>query len=76
MSVLLSGLLLLAAAAQDDAANPKTLSTDFVTKASTEELAKAVLPPEIAAKVIGHRLSPPHLHWPEGYRPGFGRMRQ
>jgi hypothetical protein len=71
MSVLISSLFLLAAAAQDDAAKPKTLSTDFVTKASTEELAKAVLPPEIAAKVIGHRLSPPYLHWIEGYRARF-----
>lgn len=67
MSVLISGLFLLAAGAQDDAAKPKTLSTDFVTKASRAELAKAVLPPQVAAKVVGHKLMPPHLHWLEGY---------
>ena len=75
MSVLLSGLLLLAAAAQDDAANPKTLSTDFVTKASTEELAKAVLPPEIAAKVGTGSARRTSIGL-KATRPGFGRMRQ
>lgn len=71
MSVLISGLFLLATAAQENAANPKTLSADFVTKASTEELAKEVLPPEIAAKMKGHKLSQPHLHWVEGYPARF-----
>ena len=71
MSVLISGLFFLAAAAQDGKANAKTLSTDFVTNASTEELAKAVLPPDVAAKVKGHMLIPPHLHWLEGYPARF-----
>ena len=71
MSVLIPGLFLLAVAAQDDAAKPKTLSTDFVINASTAELAKAVLPAEIAAKVTGHKLFPPHLHWLEGYPAQF-----
>jgi hypothetical protein len=67
MSVLIPGLFFLAAAAQHDAAKLKTLSTDFVTKASTAELAKAVLPPQVVAKVVGHKLMPPYLHWLEGY---------
>ena len=67
MSVLIPGLFLVAVAAQNDVANRKTLATDFVTKASTAELAKAVLLPEFAAKVVGHKLMPPHLHWLEGY---------
>lgn len=70
MSLLLS-LLAAAAAGQDGTAKPVALSTEFVIGASTEELANAVLPPAIAAKVKGHRLSRPHLSWFEGYPARF-----
>jgi hypothetical protein len=71
MSVLALCLAAAVAAAHDGRPNTSTVSTDFVTSASTKDLAKAVLPPEIAAKVIGHQLNPPYLHWLEGYPARF-----
>lgn len=50
---------------------PLTLSVDFVTKASTAVLAKAVLPPQVAVRVGGHKLYPPVLHELEGYTARF-----
>ena len=70
MSVLVLSLVV-AAAAQDSSVRAKDLKTEFVTKATTAELAKEVLPPEIAAKMKGHKLNPPHLHWVEGYPARF-----
>ena len=67
MSVLLFSVLVFAAIAQDNETKPRTLSTEFVLKASTEELAEAALPPEIAEKAKGHKLNRLHLHWIEGY---------
>lgn len=71
MSVLALSLGIAVAAAQEDRARPPTLSTEFVTSATTKDLAETVLPSDIAAKVIGHKLSPPHLHWLEGYPARF-----
>lgn len=71
MSVLVLSLFAVAGAAHDEQAKPNTLSTEFVIKAPTEELARAVLPPEIAVKVKGHELTPPFHHWIEGYGARF-----
>lgn len=57
--------------APTDGVEPLTLSVDFVTKASTGELAKAVLPPQVVVRVAGHKLYPPVLHELEGYTARF-----
>lgn len=70
MSVFVFSFLAVAAV-QDAESKSATLRTEFVTNASTQELAKAVLPPEIAVKVKGHELTPPFHHWIEGYGARF-----
>jgi hypothetical protein len=60
VSLLLLGFLAVSTA-------PESLSTTFVTHASTKALAEAVLPPEIARKMRGHALTPPILNAFEGY---------
>lgn len=69
MSVFASSLVAMAAitAGPNDPVEPLSLSIDFVTEASTRELAKAVLPPQVAVRVTSHKLVPPHLHESEGY---------
>ena len=73
MSVLVLSFFSVAvsAGAPNDAAEPLTLSVDFVTKASSTDLAKAVLPPQVAVRVAGHKLHPPVLHELEGYTVRF-----
>ena len=73
MRVFASSLIAVAVAlgAPKEGAEPLTLSTSFVTNASTRELAQAVLPPQVAVRVAGHKLHPPVLHNVEGYTARF-----